>query len=111
MMFDTTIIFYQPTIFYASPENSTYVAVDGEEKIMTKTLICFADNAYKIDWIVNDSDKNDDHHHVYQSAVLSILQYDINVGDSVEVICRARPHNRSYPHVDSVLAVISFQSK
>ena len=109
MMFDTTIIFYQQPIFYASPENSTYVAVDGEEK-MTKTLICFANNAYQIDWIVNGSDNNDDDDHMYQSAILSILQYDISVGDSVEVICRAWSHNRSYPHVDSVLAVIFFQS-
>ena len=88
------------------------MAGDGEET-MTKYLVCFADNAYQIDWIVNGGDINDDDDDMYQyqSAVLSILQYNINVGDSVEVICRAWPHNQSYPHVDSVPAVISFQSK
>ena len=92
-----------------SPKNLTYMADDGEENLST-TLLCIADNAYQIDWIVNDSEINDDHQHMYQSTVVSSLQFDISVGDSVEVVCRAWPSDRSN-HVDSVPAVISFQSK
>lgn len=98
----------QKTAFSMSPKNLTYMADDGEENLST-TLLCIADNAYQIDWIVNDSEINDDHQHMYQSTVVSSLQFDISVGDSVEVVCRAWPSDRSN-HVDSVPAVISFQS-
>ena len=92
-----------------SPKNLTYMADDGEENLST-TLLCIADNAYQIDWIVNDSKMNGDHQHMYQSTVVSSFQFDISVGVSVEVVCRAWPSDGSN-HVDSVPAVISFQSK
>ena len=101
--------FYQDTIFCASPENSTYMA-DETEGNVTKHFACIATNAYDITWIVNGSEMHGEDR-THQSIFRSTLHYEISVGESIEVFCRAKPFNRNLPSVDSETAVISVQGK
>jgi hypothetical protein len=102
-------MYMQETTFCASPDNSTYMA-DKAEGSVTKYLTCIAVNAYDITWIVNDSEMHGEDR-TLQSVFRSTLRYEISVGESIEVVCRAKPYDRNASPVDSEPAVISVQSK
>ena len=97
-------------MFYASPENSTYMVGDGEEKLSV-LFTCVAINVYKVDWIINGSEMGDDDHRTHQSTARSILKHAIPVGDSVEVVCRAWRHGEDDPSLESEPATISVLCK
>lgn len=104
-----TLLFPCQAMFCASPETYTYT-VDEDEEYLSKTFKCVAINAHKMEWIVNGS-KISGHDLMESSTVHSTLHHKIPIGDSVEVVCRAWPFNRSDPYVESEPAVISVQSK
>ncbi len=99
----------QETTFYASPDNSTYMS-DKAEGSVIKHFTCIAVNAYDITWIVNDSVMHGEDR-TLQGVLCSTLDYEISVGESIEVVCRAKPYDRNAPPVESEPAVISVQSK
>ena len=95
--------------FWEAPDNSTYMADEAEGHV-TKHFTCVAVNAYKIIWLVNGSEKQGEDR-THRSVIRSTLPYNISVGESIQVVCRAKPYNRSAPSIDSEPAVISVQSK
>ena len=82
---------------------------DEAEGNVTKYFTCIAINAYEITWIVNGSEMHGEDR-TLQSVFRSTLRYNIPIGDSIEVVCRAKPYNRNALPVDSEPAVISVQS-
>ena len=83
---------------------------DETERNVTKHFTCIATNAYDVIWMVNGSEMHGEDH-THQSIFRSTLSYEISVGESIEVFCKAKPFNRNAPSVDSETAVISVQGK
>ena len=95
-------------MFYVSPDNSTFMADEAEGSV-TKHFTCIAINAYDIIWLVNGSEKQGEDR-TYKSVIRSTLRYNISVGESIQVVCRAK-NNLNDTSIDSEPAVISVQSK